>query len=93
MYMQELQTFLIIIGLTLINCIYGQFQPNLCAYPLNFNLDPRWRQIPSRFEIMTELVEVDGIAEVSQAFSPVRDSIAFNARGGEYLFLNFLMSN
>ncbi|CAF4364018.1 unnamed protein product, partial [Adineta steineri] len=69
----------------LIPFIYTQtpVDPQLCpAGATSPTLDPYWHAIPSRFEIMTELVLNTGVVDVSQAFSSQRDAIITNSSQG-----------
>jgi hypothetical protein len=47
-------------------------------------LDPKWRIVPSRFEIITELVSDTEAMELSQAFSTQRDAVVTSSKYGYY---------
>ena len=49
---------------------------------------PLWRLSTQRFEIITEMTDGTEALEISQAFSPTRDSIAA-VTGGRKLFSSF----
>lgn len=77
--MVQFLTSLIGIIFVLIHVNYGQFNPEWCPDgPTPPGTDPRWRIVPSRFEIITELVIGLEITEIAQAFSTYRDTIAKN---------------
>ena len=74
-----------ILSFTLITLINAQVDPQLCPNGASAPIpDPKWRPIPSRFEIVTELVSDTEVMELSQAFSTQRDAIATNSRYGRY---------
>jgi hypothetical protein len=67
----------------MMSMIYAQSNYRPCQFGISVNPpDPRWRQVPSRFEVMTELSSANAIAELSQAFSPTRDSVALSTSDG-----------
>ncbi|CAF1511735.1 unnamed protein product [Adineta steineri] len=83
--MRQMQLYLVIFNLVFIPCIYTQIpvDPQLCPEGATSpTLDPYWHAIPSRFEIMTELVLNTGVIDVSQAFSSQRDAIITNSPQG-----------
>ena len=66
----------------------AQFDANFCPSGLTPPIpDPRWRAIPSRFELVTELVANDGVAELSQAFSVQRDAVLFTTSDSRHSLL------
>jgi hypothetical protein len=83
--MRRLQLCLVILSLTLLAFINAQIDTELCpdgaSAPI---LDPKWRIVPSRFEIITELVSDTETMELSQAFSTQRDAIATLSKFGYY---------
>ncbi len=79
--MVQLLTSLLGVIFVLIYVSHAQFNPQWCPEgPTPPGPDPKWRTIPSRFEIITELVTVSGseVMEIAQAFSTNRDTIAKN---------------
>ncbi|CAF0850504.1 unnamed protein product [Adineta ricciae] len=85
--MFRLPTYLLGILLIFVCTNYAQVDPGLCPEGATSPVpDPKWRTIPPRFEIMTELISDKSITELSQAFSTTRDSIFWNANGGPYQF-------
>jgi hypothetical protein len=88
--MRRLQLCLIILSLTFIN---AQVDSELCPDgPSPAILDPKWQKIPSRFEVMGELVSDTETMELSQAFSTTRDAIATSSKFGyysSYIIINF----
>jgi hypothetical protein len=79
--------YLVSIVFILISTIHAQVDPQLCPDgPTSSIQDPRWRTIPPRFEIVTELISGKDIIELSQAFSPTRDSIVFDSSAGNLVF-------
>jgi hypothetical protein len=85
--MLRLLTCLIGIAFVFINTIDAQLDPTLCPNGPTSIPDPKWRPIPPRFEIITELVANDGVMELSQAFSQTRDAVAANAKSNSLLFV------
>ncbi|CAF1066270.1 unnamed protein product [Adineta ricciae] len=82
----------IILSFTLIALINAQVDPQLCPNGASAPIpDPKWRPVPSRFEIVTEMVSDTEVMELSQAFSTQRDAIATNSRYGPVQFYwNFI---
>jgi hypothetical protein len=85
--MLQLVTYLIGIAFVFISTTDAQLDPTLCPAGPTTIPDPKWRPVPPRFEIITELVASDGVMELSQAFSPTRDAIMANAKSNILLFL------
>ena len=70
----------------------AQFDPEWCEdSPPPEDIDPNWRTIPDRFEILAELVQDKEAMEITQAFSRTRDSIAKNSGRGSCLFIGSLI--
>ncbi|UJR15782.1 hypothetical protein I4U23_002715 [Adineta vaga] len=90
--MQRIELYQIILNLALITSIHAQVDPQLCPDGPSAPIpDPKWRPIPSRFEIITELVSDIETIELSQAFSTQRDALATNSRYGPIQFYwNFI---
>ncbi|CAF3878436.1 unnamed protein product [Rotaria sp. Silwood1] len=84
--MRQLRPFLILISLALVSIICGQENLQWCNNGPTTSPDPKWRKVPSRFEIMTELVSGNETMELSQAFSMQRDAIVTNSRYGSIQF-------
>lgn len=80
--MQQLRIFLVAVFLTLACTIYGQIDPQICPNGPTSITDPRWPGIPSRFEIVTELISGNEMIELSQAFTTERDTVATSSRRG-----------
>ena len=72
----------------LLPIIEAQFDPEWCAdSPPPVDIDPNWRVVPDRFELLAELVQDKEAMEITQAFSSTRDSIVKNsARGIRLLY-------
>ncbi|CAF3164963.1 unnamed protein product [Rotaria socialis] len=86
---QLLPLFLVVISLLSTSLIYGQNFEGCQNGPITFP-DPKWRTVPSRFEIVTELVVDNEMLELSQAFSPQRDAVATStSRGPINFYWNF----
>jgi hypothetical protein len=67
----------------------AQFDPEWCAdSPPPVDIDPNWRTVPDRFEMLAELVQDKEAMEITQAFSSTRDSIVKNSARGILLFIN-----
>ncbi|CAF1296429.1 unnamed protein product [Rotaria sordida] len=82
-----LPTYLLSIVIVFITTSHGQFDQSLCPDGPSAPIpDPKWRSIPQRFEIMTELVSGTDVMELSQAFSPTRDAIAASTTKGPIQF-------
>ncbi|UJR30823.1 hypothetical protein I4U23_018340 [Adineta vaga] len=65
----------------------AQVDPGLCPDgPTSPVPDPKWRTVPSRFEVVTELITDKTITDISQAFSTTRDSIVMDAANNQYRF-------
>jgi hypothetical protein len=80
---------LVCIMFLLLPLIQAQFDPAWCPDgPTPPTVDPKWTTIPTRFEILVELVSSDEVIEISQAFSTTRDSIAKNFATSILLFIN-----
>ena len=75
---------LLILAIALMSVLDAQIDERLCPDGPITSIDPSWPLVPERFEILAELVEAHDVAELSQAFSLQRDSIAFTLRGREY---------
>jgi len=84
--MLQLSTYLVGIVFILVNTIHAQVDPSLCTDTSSSPQDPKWRTIPSRFEIISELISGNDVIELSQAFSPTRDSLAFDSAAGNLVF-------
>jgi len=84
--MFQLSTYLVGIVFILVNTIHAQGDPPLCADTSSLPQDSKWRTIPPRFEITAELVSDNNVIELSQAFSPTRDSLAYSLTGGNLVF-------
>jgi hypothetical protein len=83
--MRRLQLCLVILSLTLLTFINAQIDMELCPDgPSAPILDPKWRIVPSRFEIITELVSDTEAMELSQAFSTQRDAVVTSSKYGYY---------
>ena len=80
--MRQLGICVIIISLILANAIDDDIDQSLCPNGATKGLDPQWRKIPSRFEIMTELVSKIEVAGLSQAFSTQRDAVVMDTQFG-----------
>lgn len=78
--MQQRTIHIIIVFLTFLSAVCGQLDPSLCPDGPTSTVDSRWQPIPSRFEVITELITGNEMAELSQAFSTQRDSIEFSSR-------------
>ncbi|CAF1354200.1 unnamed protein product [Rotaria sordida] len=83
--MRELRAFRIVICLSLVSIIYGQDLQWCNNGPITIP-DPKWRTVPSRFEIITELISGNEMMELSQAFSVQRDAIATSSKYGPIQF-------
>ena len=84
--MFQLITYLVGIACILISANYAQTDPTLCPNGPTQIQDPKWRTIPPRFEIMTELISGTDIIELSQAFSATRDAVVFESSAGSLAF-------
>jgi hypothetical protein len=72
------------IAVIVVSAIHAQqINPTLCPDGAIEFVDPSWSPVPSRFEIMTELVTGNDVAELSQAFSSQRDAIVFTSKGSK----------
>lgn len=72
------QCFVFFIGILLIvhPLIEAQDELDWCAdSPPSSEIDPNWSTIPIQFEILAELVGDNKATEITQAFTPTRDSI------------------
>jgi len=86
--MIQLLTSLVSIFFILLCGIEAQFDPEWCPEgPTPPVPDPKWSTVPSRFEILVEVVGDNGVMEIGQAFSPTRDSIAKNSGNSILLFV------
>lgn len=84
--MQQKLTILLALTIVLLTAIDAQISPKICPFGEITGIDPRWKPLPSRFELITELVEGDVVAEISQAFSPYRDAIVLGEMGSKFSF-------
>jgi len=82
-------TFFIGILLVLLTLNQAQNDSDWCAdSPSPPDVDPNWRVVPNRFEMLAELVQDKEAMEITQAFSTTRDSIVKNsARGIRFFFI------
>lgn len=82
-------TFLVGVIFILIHVNHAQVYPEGCPSdgPTPPGKDPKWPTIPSRFEIMMELVIDNTVMEIAQAFSTYRDTIAKNFATSILLFV------
>jgi hypothetical protein len=86
--MVQLLTSLVGVIFILIHANRAQFNPEWCPEGLTPpGLDPKWRPVPSRFEIIGELVAGNEVMEIGQAFSTNRDTIAKNLANSILLFV------
>jgi hypothetical protein len=88
--MVQLLTSLVGVIFVLIHVNHAQVNPEWCPDgPTPPIPDPKWRTVPSRFEIMTELIIGGGseVIEIGQAFSTNRDTIAKNLGNSILLFI------
>lgn len=70
--------FQVFIGILLIfhPLIEAQDASDWCAdSPSSTEIDPNWTTIPIEFEILAELVDDNKATEITQALTPMRDSI------------------
>jgi hypothetical protein len=91
--MFQLSTYLVGIVFILVNTVHAQVDPSLCADTSSSPQDPKWRTIPSRFEIISELITGNDVIELSQAFSPTRDSLAFDSAAVSFRVYNNYLTN
>ncbi|CAM2718156.1 unnamed protein product [Rotaria socialis] len=82
-----LPAYLLAIACIFISTTHGQFDYGLCPDgPTSNTQDPKWRPVPPRFEIVTELVSESEVWELSQAFSTTRDAIISSTTRGPIQF-------
>jgi hypothetical protein len=71
----------------------AQFDPEWCVdSPPPVDIDPNWRVVPDRFEILAELFQDKEALEITQAFSSTRDSIVKNSARGILLLIIISLS-
>lgn len=80
--MLQQRWIVIFLSVLLVNLVNGQGPQENCRNGMITIPDPQWRPIPSRFEIMTELISGNEMLELSQAFSLTRDAIITSTTRG-----------
>ena len=91
--MSQWSTFFISVLLIFSSRIVAQEESDWCAdSPSSPEIDPNWSTIPTEFEILAELVADNKATEITQAFSPSRDSIYKNSARGIHSFIFIIIS-